>query len=85
MKKYIITLIFALGVILNLNAQSDSFFTSNYREYREIENDWGIDMPMIPASHGHLGDYDCANVPLGSGFLILAVLGVAYGIRKKNS
>lgn len=58
---------------------TDGFFSSGYREYRE-DTDWGA-MPMLPGSHGYNYDY---AAPLGSGLLLLAGMGLAYGIRKKN-
>lgn len=85
MKRYIITLVFALGFVMNLNAQSDGFFTSNYSEYREVENDWGLNMPSLPSSHGYVDDYSCAEpAPLGNGLFILGGLALAYRLRKKE-
>ena len=87
MRKYIITIIFALGLGMNLNAQSDGFFTSSYSEYRDVENDWSLNMPLLPGSHGYVDDYSCAeqDVPLGSGLLILGVLALGYfGFKSEN-
>ena len=84
MKKYIITLIIAIGFGVNLSAQSDGFFfNSNYSEYREENNEWGT-MPLLPNQHGTQYDF-AAEAPLGSGLLLLGGLALAYGIRKKNS
>ena len=84
MKKYIITLIIAIGFGLNLSAQSDGFFfNSNYSEYREENNEWGT-MPLLPNEHGTQYDF-AAEAPLGSGLLLLGGMALAYGIRKKNS
>ena len=85
MKKLIISIIFALGFGIGLNAQSDGFFTSNY-SYRE-DIIWDVDqMPLLPGSHGYLGDYDCVtpSVPLGSGILVLAGLGLTYALRRNK-
>ena len=70
----------------NLFAQNDGFFTSSYMEYREGRNEeWGIKMPLLPGSHGYLGDYDCVEpAPLGSGLFILASLGFAYTISRRK-
>ena len=85
MKKLIISIIFALGLGMSLNAQNDGFFTSSYSEYRE-DNEWGIDMPLLPGSHGYLGDYDCITpVPVGNGVILLAGLGIAYASRRKRN
>ena len=84
MKKYIITLIIAIGFGMNLSAQSDGFFfNSNYSEYREENNEWGT-MPLLPNEHGTQYDF-AAEAPLGSGLLLLGGMALAYGIRKKNS
>ena len=86
MKKYIVLAVFSMVLTLGLNAQvgsytpssSDGFFRSNddieYREYSE----WG-DMPRI---FGH-GIESNQNAPLGSGLLLLAGMGLAYGMKKK--
>lgn len=84
MKKLIITITLALGLGMGLNAQNDGFFTSTYGEYRESENDWGLDMPLLPGSHGYLDDYSCAEqAPLGSGIILLAGMALGYGIKRK--
>ena len=80
MKKHIITLVIALGLGLNLSAQSDGFFTSSNNGYREATNDMG----EYPALLGHGMDTD-QSAPLGSGLLLLGGMALAYGIRKKNS
>ncbi len=92
MKKYIITLVLALGFVVNLNAQSqgnesksshDGFFTPNYKSLREGssvgENPHG-DMPRLM---GH-GSEESQGAPIGSGVLLLAGMGLAYGISRKN-
>ena len=78
MRKYITTIIFALGLGMSLNAQSDGFFMSNYSEYREME-EWG-NLPNLPGSHGYINDYSCVEqeTPLGSGLLILGALALGY-------
>ena len=68
MKKHIITAIFTIGLVFNINAQSDGFFSYSNVDTRETS--WGIDMPALPASHG-LAD-DQSSVPLGNGALLLA-------------
>ena len=85
MRKYIITIIFALGLGMSLNAQSDGFFMSNYSEYREME-EWG-NLPNLPGSHGYINDYSCVEqeAPLGSGLLILGALALGYRKLKIES
>ena len=82
MKKYIITLVFALGLGLNLSAQSDGFFSnSRYSEYRE--DPWAGDMPGLP-SHGYINDYDADNAPLGSGLLLLGGMALGYAAMRRK-
>ena len=77
MRKYITTIIFALGLGMTLNAQSDGFFMSNYSEYRE--DNWSSTMPSLPGFHGGLDDYQSTpEAPLGSGLLILGALALGY-------
>lgn len=89
MKRYILTIAFAIGLGLNLNAQSqqntfsDGFFSSNYSEYREDNTDWGK-MPLLPGNHGYTYDYDAEKAPLGSGLLIFACMGLGYAMRKRK-
>ena len=71
----------------NSFAQSDGFFTSSYSEYRDVENDWGLNMPLLPGSHGYIDDYSCVEqeAPLGSGLLILGALALGYfGFKSEN-
>ena len=95
MKKYIITLAIALGFGMNVNAQigeynrqygqdhTDGFFSgSNYTEYRE--DVWADNMPLLPGQHGYNFDYNAEPAPLGSGLLLLAGMGLAYGIRRRK-
>ena len=54
---------------------TDGFFTTNYQEYREMDQ-WG-NLPILPSSHGH--GYDvAAEAPLGSGLLMLLGMGLGY-------
>ena len=84
MRKYIITIIFALGLGMSLNAQSDGFFTSSYSDYRE--ESWSSTMPSLPGFHGGLDDYQSTpEAPLGSGLLVLGVLALGYRKLKIES
>mgnify|MGYP003310801145 CR=1 FL=1 len=82
MKRFLITISIIAALSLNVNAQgTDGFFTTNYVEYRADQSEWGA-LPALPGQHG-LDDYTVA-APLGSGLLLLAGMGVAYGIRRKR-
>ena len=62
MKKYITLIIFALAFTMNLSAQNDGFFSSDYTDYREEEvYEWGT-MPALPEQHGGLCDYSAAEL-----------------------
>lgn len=76
MKKIILAI--ALFAAVSANAQNDGFFTSNYNQNRTEGYTWAdVDLPP----HGSSTN---AAAPLGSGLLVLAGLGVAYAMRKKN-
>ena len=78
MKKIILAI--ALFAAVNAHAQRDGFFAYNsYEELNRQENGWG-DMPSM-INHGIKYDMDA---PLGSGLLLLAGMGLAYGMRKKS-
>lgn len=94
--KKILTFLAALFIVIGVNAQSDEvdrlvpvmtqtpsmndgFFAGNYSEYREVDI-FGT-LPALPSTHGL--DFDQA-APVGSGLLLLAGMGIAYGIRKKT-
>ena len=78
MKKIILAI--ALFAAVNAHAQRDGFFAYNsYEELNRQENGLG-DMPSM-ISHGIKYDMDA---PLGSGLLLLAGMGLAYGMRKKS-
>ena len=80
MKKIILAI--ALFAAVSANAQNDGFFTSSYNyEQNRGAGAWdGVDMPAMLA-HGRTTNQPA---PLGSGLLVLAGLGVAYAMRKKN-
>ena len=80
MKKVLLTLGLVLTMSFAVNAQ-DGFFRGDAGEYDRPTGE----NPTIglPNSHGLTGDQDAT--PLGSGLLILGVLGGAYALRKRNS
>ena len=82
MKKIILAI--ALFAAVNAHAQNDGFFAYNsYEELNREEiqgnSDWGV----MPSMLGHGIKYDM-DAPLGSGLLLLAGMGLAYGMRKKS-
>jgi hypothetical protein len=96
MKKQIIILAMTLALGLNLNAQvgsystsskNDAYFTSNFSEFRQgtsSSESWINEMPML-LGHAYETNQSADNAPLGSGLLLLAGLGIAYGVRKKHN
>lgn len=83
-KKLLISIVVLLLGCGNLFAQNDGFFTSSIEEYREDKNEWGV-MPSIPGFHGFSDDYEAVpETPISGGLLLLAGMGIAYGIRKRK-
>ena len=84
MKKIILAIALFVAVGLSANAQSDGFFSSgsNFKEYRD--DVWAQNMPVLPGQHGVNYDFAAEPTPVGSGLLVLAGLGVAYAMRKKD-
>ena len=82
MKKIIYVLAFLLTMAFSANAQ-DGFFQSGDGGYR---NTPGVDEPLVPAGPvGSIKDTEGSS-PLGSGLLIMTVLGAGYAIsRRKKS
>ena len=78
MKKIILAI--ALFAAVSANAQNDGFFTSSYNFEQNRNTPGWADEISLP---GHGLDTNQA-APLGSGLLVLAGLGVAYAMRKKN-
>ena len=87
MKKIIITLTLATAMCLGFDAQAqntnrtDGFFSTstpggNYR-------DGSGDVTLFPGAPGQQ-IYDNQSAPLGSGLLLLAGMGAAYALRRKN-
>ena len=80
MKKYIITVMIALGFIMNASAQSDGFF--NYSNTEERNTTWMGGAPNLPSSHGNTNDQ---SVPLGGGLFILTALGIVYNKTRRDA
>ena len=78
MKKVFVTLSLILTLGLGASAQSDAFFT--YSDVDNQQRSGGTITPVLPGQ-GVGGDQPA---PLGSGLLLLAGMGAAYALRRKN-
>lgn len=88
MKKIIATIAITLGLCFSVSAQYndvmqyngiDGFFAKEVGEYHDIDNF----TPALPNDH-NLGYHQPASVPLGSGVLLLAGLGLGYSVLRKR-
>lgn len=63
--------------------QADGFFAMQSEASRDVtgDNPWGFMPSML--THGLTENQD-ADAPLGSGLLLLAGMGLAYGMRKRK-
>ncbi len=91
MKKFLITLSLVTALCVNVNAQiqynsntqnTDGFFSTtspggNYRDGSAGEV--GL-FPGLP----RMGEYTDQYAPIGSGLLLLAGLGLAYGLKRRE-
>ena len=77
MKKVLVTLSLVLTLGLGASAQSDAFFS-----YSDVDNQnrQSNGLPALPMR----GQSDDQPAPVGSGLLILAGLGAAYALKRKN-
>lgn len=91
MKKFLITLSLVTALCVNVNAQiqynnytqnTDGFFstTSPSGNYRNGTADDGELFPSLPGMGYHIDQ----TAPLGSGLLVLAGLGLAYGLKRRE-
>ncbi len=78
MKKVLVTLSLVLTLGLGAMAQNDAFFS-----YNDVDNQQrgGAIVPVLP---GQGVGTDQPGAPLGSGLLLLAGMGAAYALRRKN-
>lgn len=84
MKRYLTILIIALGFITNLDAQNDSFFTYGSAKTEDrSKSEWTI-TAELPTAHGLYGHQNAEVLPLGSGILLLAGLGLGYAAFGKR-
>lgn len=80
MKKILLMIVLGLG--LNMNAQTDSYFIFNY-EHRETDNEEWSQILLLPDAHGLHYNYP-ADVALDNGLIILVGMVIIYGIMIKN-
>jgi LPXTG-motif cell wall-anchored protein len=79
MKRIVLSIALVLTLCLSASAQSDGFFASTYQEYGK-ESRAGAATPGLPG----VGTDQDQSAPLGSGLLLLAGMGAAYALRRKN-
>lgn len=81
MKKVFVTLSLLLTLGLGASAQSDAFFS-----YSDVEtpNRTGTELGATPGLPMRGQNTDQSAAPLGSGLLLLAGMGAAYALRRKN-
>ena len=84
MKKILFTIAIIMTMALSANAQSDGFFNNYYNDVYNDRmsnpNEIGLVMPGST-----IGSNTNESAPLGSGLLIMTVLGAAYMIKKNRS
>ena len=80
MKKVLVTLSLVLTLGLCVNAQSDSFFSYNDVNEQQRTGGVAITTPGLPMR----GQNTDQSAPLGSGLLLLAGMGAAYALRRKE-
>ena len=82
MKKILFTIAIVLTMILGANAQTDGFFRDGGGDagYRGVG---GGALPGLP--QGSIGEHNNDQpAPVGSGLLVLTLLGAGYAVRKRN-
>lgn len=82
MKRIVLSVALVLTLGLSVNAQSDGFFKSTYQDANEEARTGTGTSRALPGVPG-FGDED-VDAPLGSGLLLLAGMGAAYALRRKN-
>lgn len=78
MKKNILAIVFILGLVLGANAQRDGFFGGYaVTDFDRESGEANIGMPQLP-----IGSTQNESAPLGSGLLIISILGAGYAAAK---
>lgn len=83
MKRIVLSIALVLTLGLSVNAQSDGFFKSTYQDANEEARTGTGTGRALPGVPGFGGNED-VKAPLGSGLLLLAGMGAAYALRRKN-
>lgn len=83
MRKYLLSLILIFCSLMYSNAQSDGYFTYQY-DYRENRNSEWNELIMLPPVHGLDYNYPADNVPVSSGLLLMASMGIVYANCKRR-
>ena len=85
MKKIIFAISFVTMMVINANAQRDGFFSSYNNSYL-YEDRLSECLPTLPygANVGGLSGDVTAQVPLGTGLLVLTALGAGYAVVKRK-
>lgn len=83
MKKCILILLI-LGLNIYAIAQSDAFFSYN-NSYREDDDSEWNELIMLPPSHGLDYNYPAESVPISTGLLLMAGMGIVYAKCRKDN
>ena len=85
MKKIIFAIAFVTMMTITANAQRDGFFSSYDNSYL-YEDRLSEGLPTLPygANVGGLSGDVTAEVPLGSGLLVLTAFGAVYAVAKRK-
>lgn len=83
MKKYML-MILTIGFNVCINAQSDVFFSYQY-EYREEKDSEWDQLIMLPPSHGLDYNYPAESVPISTGLLLMAGMGIVYAKCRRDN
>ena len=83
MKKLALTIAIVLGLSMTTFADPNGGGLFNRGEGMGNEGNRDVITPMLPTSH-NLGDNQNADSPIGSGIVLLSVLGGAYLVGKKR-
>ena len=82
MKKIIFTIAIVFMMVLSANAQTDGFFTDGGGDAGYRSGGGGA-LPGLP--QGSIGEHNNDQpAPVGSGLLVLTVLGAGYAAYKKR-
>ncbi len=81
MKKILLAIAFVMMMVI-ANAQSDGWFRSNDGGFMDRPTEPGDPTIALPSAHGE--NTDQGTSPLGSGLIILGVLGAGYAVARRK-